>query len=72
MATASVSGTQKRPHESDNSESYKEAPLASVVQDSSISLDHLALVAKDAEPISSSNWIDVPKKKGRKNHLRPT
>jgi hypothetical protein len=72
MATTPLSGTQKRPHESDNSDSDKEAPLASAAQDSGISSDHLALVAKVVEPISSSGWIDVRKKKGRKDPLRST
>jgi hypothetical protein len=72
MITASLPGTQKRPHESDNSDSDKEAPLNSVAQDYGTSLDHLALVVKAAEPTSSSGWIDVRKKKGRKDPPRPT
>jgi hypothetical protein len=72
MATTPLSGTQKRPHESDNSDSDKEAPLASVAQDSGISSNHLALVSKVVEPISSSGWIDVHKKKGRNDPLWPT
>jgi hypothetical protein len=66
MATTLPPGTQKRPHESDNSDSDKEAPSASTAQDYGISSDNLALVAKVVEPISSSGWIDVRKKKGRK------
>ena len=65
MATALPPGSQKCPHESDNSDSDKEAPSTSVAQEYGISLDNLALVAKVAEPISSSGWIDVRKKKGR-------
>jgi hypothetical protein len=72
MITASLPGTQKRPHESDNSDSDKEAPLNSVAQDYGTSLDHLALVVKVVEPTSSSGWIDVRKKKGRKDPPRPT
>jgi hypothetical protein len=63
MITASLPETQKRPHESDNSNSDKEAPLNSVAQYYGTSLDHLALVVKDVEPTSSSGWIDVRKKK---------
>jgi hypothetical protein len=72
MITAPLPGTQKRPHESDNSDSDKEAPLNSVAQDYGTSSDHLALVVKVVEPISSSGWIDVRKKKGRKDPHRPT
>jgi len=72
MATAPPSWTQKHPHESDNSDSDKEAPFASAAQDSGISSDHMALVAKVVEPINSSGWIDVRKKKGRKDPLWPT
>jgi hypothetical protein len=72
MARAPFSGTQKRPHESDNSDSGREAPLASAAQESGISSDHLALVVKATKPISSSSWIDVRKKKGRNDHLHPT
>jgi hypothetical protein len=72
MATAPLSCTKKLPHESDNSNSDKEAPLTSVIQNSGISSDHLNLVSKDAESISSSGWIDVCKKKGKKNALQPT
>ena len=64
--------TQKRPHEWDNSDSEKEAPLDSAAQDYDTSSDHLELVVKSIEPISSSGWIDVRKKKGRKDPLRPT
>jgi RNA recognition motif-containing protein len=72
MATAPLSCTKKLPHESDNSNSDKEAPLTSVIQNSGISSDHLNLVSKDAESISSSGWMDVCKKKGKKNPLQPT
>jgi hypothetical protein len=67
MISASLPGTQKRPHESDNSDSDKEAPRNSAAQDFGTSSDHLALVVKAAEPTSSSGWIDVRKKKGRKD-----
>jgi hypothetical protein len=66
MAKSLPLGTQKRPHESNNSKSDKEAPSASTSQDYGISSDNLALVAKVVEPMSSSGSIDVRKKKGRK------
>jgi hypothetical protein len=72
MIIALLPGTQKRPHESDNSDSDKEAPLDSAAQDYGTSSDHLALVVKVVEPISSSGWIDVRKKKSRKDPHRPT
>jgi hypothetical protein len=72
MISASLPGTQKRPHESDNSDSDKEAPQNSTAQDFGTSSDHLALVVKAAEPTSSSGWIDVRKKKGRKDPHWPT
>jgi hypothetical protein len=68
MTTAPLSRTQKRPHESDNSNSDKEAPLALAAQD----YGNFALVEKVVEPISSFGWIDVRKKKGRKDHHQPT
>jgi hypothetical protein len=67
MITASLPVTQKRPHESDNSDSDKETQLNSAAQDHGTSSDHLALVVKTVEPTSSSGWIDVRKKKGRKD-----
>jgi hypothetical protein len=72
MITTPLTGTLKRPHESDNSDSDKEAPLDSTTQDYGTSSDHLALVVKVVEPISSSSWIDVRKKKGRKDPHWPT
>jgi hypothetical protein len=72
MTTSPLPGTQKRPHESDNSDSDKEAPFASVAQDYGIPSNHLALVAKATELINSSGWIDVRKKKGRKDSHWPT
>jgi hypothetical protein len=67
MATTPLSGTHKLPHESDNSNSDKEAPLTFATQDYGISSNHPALVAKAAEPISSSGWShDVRKKKRQK------
>ena len=66
MATALPPGTQKHPHESKNSYNDKEAPSALATQDYGISSDNLALVVKVVEPISSSGWIDVRKKKGKK------
>jgi hypothetical protein len=72
MATTPPLGTQKCPHELNNSDNDKEPPLASAAQDFGISSDHTDLVVKVIEPISSYGWIDVCKKKGRKDPLRPT
>jgi len=72
MATTQLSGHHKHPHESNNSDSDKEAPSASTAQELGISSDHLDLVVKDVDPISSSGSIDVRKKKGRKDPHRPT
>jgi hypothetical protein len=72
MITTSLPGTQKHPHESENSDSDKEAPLDSTTQDYGTSSDHLALVVKVVEPVISSGWIDVRKNKGRKDPHRPT
>jgi hypothetical protein len=72
MITASLPVTQKRPHESDNSDSDKETQLNSAAQDHGTSSDHLALVVKAVEPTSSSGWIDVRKKKGRKDPHQST
>jgi hypothetical protein len=72
MITTPLPGTQKRPHESYNSDSDKEAPLDSTTQDYGTSSDHLALVVKVVEPINSSGWIDVHKKKGRKDPHQST
>jgi hypothetical protein len=66
MATVPLPGTQKHPHESDNSDSDKEAPFALAAQDYGISSDHLALVVKVVEPLNSSGWIDVRKKKAER------
>jgi hypothetical protein len=66
MAKSLPPGNQKRPHESNNSKSDKEAPSASASQDYGISSNNLALVEKVVEPINSSGWIDVCNKKGRK------
>jgi hypothetical protein len=54
MITTPLTRTQKRPHESDNSHSDKEAPLDSTAQDCGTSSYHLALAVKAVEPISSS------------------
>jgi hypothetical protein len=72
MITTLLPGTQKRPHESDNSDNDKEAPLNSATQDFGTSSNHLALVVKAAKPTSSAGWIDVRKKKGRNYPHWPT
>jgi hypothetical protein len=72
MITVSLPVTQKRPHESENSNSDKETQLNSASQDYGTSSDHLALVVKVVEPTISSCWIDVRKKKGRKDPHRST
>jgi hypothetical protein len=46
MIPAPLPGTQKRPHQSDNSDNDKEVPLDSTAQDYGTSSDHLALVVK--------------------------
>jgi len=66
MATTLPPRTHKRPHESDNLDSDKEAPSTSTAQDYVISSDNLAFLMKVVEPTSSSGWIDVCKKKCKK------
>jgi len=67
-----LTGTQKHPHESDNSHSDKEAPFSSVAEDYGISSDHLTLVVKFVELVRSFGWIGVRKKKGRRDPHQPT
>lgn len=70
MIIALLSRAQERPHESDHSDNDKEAHAVLAVCGDEIPPNQLSLVESSVAPTCSTGWIDVCKKKARREPPR--